>query len=118
MQLIRPMSLPIHQNNIKRGKAVIEEKQILEDFIKKSKNIISLDGLEGVEHYLEHGEYEMSYEGLVIELYTTELYPTNFNFTEWKELGLTFGLDKESMFDEEFWDKFIKWGKAYTPKSR
>ncbi len=67
---------------------MVEEKQIIEDFIKMSKSILPLDGLEGVEHYLEHGEYEMSYEGLAIELYTTGEYPTNFNFIKWKELGL------------------------------
>lgn len=95
---------------------MVEEKQILEDFIKISKRFLSLDRLEAVEHYLEHGEYEMAYEGLVIELYSIGLYPTNFNFTKWKELGLVFGLDKEAVFDEEFWDKFNKWGQAYNPE--
>ncbi|MDF2536859.1 MAG: hypothetical protein K0R18_3021 [Bacillales bacterium] len=98
---------------------MVEEKQIktLEKFINMSKRILSSEGLEGVEHYLDHGEYEMSFEGLVIELYTNGMYPTNFKFTEWKELGFTFGLDKESVFDEKFWVKFTEWGQAYIPEN-
>ena len=96
---------------------MLEEKQKLENFIEKSKSVLSLEGLEGVAHYLNHGEYEMAYEGLVIELYTTGLYPSNFNFAEWKELGLAFELEKESVFDEEFWDKFNNWGQAYISEN-
>lgn len=94
-----------------------EYRKLLEEAINVSKSILSLEGLEGVEHYLQHGEYEMAYEGLVIELYASGLYPANFNFTDWKELGLVLGLDKESVFDEEFWDKFNKWGQAYIPEN-
>lgn len=96
---------------------MVEEKQIqiLEEFINMSKNILSSEGLEGVEHYREHGEYEMSFEGLVIELYTTGKYPPYFKFTEWKELAVAFGLDEESVFDEKFWGKFVEWGQAYIP---
>lgn len=84
------------------------------ELIKMSESVLSSDDLEGVLHYLEHGEYEMSFEGLVIEFYSTDKYPTNFNFEQWKKLAVSFGLDKESVFDENFWDKFIKWG-AHTP---
>jgi hypothetical protein len=96
---------------------MVKEKQILEELINMSKSILSSEGLAGVKHYLEHGEYEMSFEGLVIELYTTKMYPINFIFTEWKELGLAFGLDKETVFDEKFWGSFIEWGKAYMSES-
>ncbi|WP_312112829.1 hypothetical protein [Brevibacillus reuszeri] len=96
---------------------MIKEKQTLEAFISMSKSILSSEGRDGVEHYLEHGEYEMSFEGLVIELYTTRMYPPYFDFAKWKELGLAFGLDKESVFDEKFWDKFNEWGQKYTPEN-
>jgi hypothetical protein len=93
-----------------------EVESILKELIKMSENILSSDDLEGVLHYLDHGEYEMSFEGLVIEFYTTRKYPTNFNYEKWKELAISFGLDKESVFDERFWDKFNEWGVAYSTK--
>ena len=84
------------------------------ELIKISESILSSDDLEGVLHYLEHGEYEMSFEGLVIEFYTTGKYPANFNYEKWRKLAILFGLDKESLFDEKFWDKFNEWGVAYS----
>ncbi|MDQ0087462.1 hypothetical protein J2T12_000856 [Paenibacillus anaericanus] len=81
-----------------------------------SKSILLSDDLEWVMHYLEHGEYEMSFEGLVIEFYTTDKYPSHFNYEQWKELAVSFGLDKESVFDENFWEKFNEWGVAYSHK--
>lgn len=91
---------------------MFEEKK-LKGFINMSESILSLEGLEAVTHYYEYDEYEMSFEGLVIELYTSKMYPAKFDFIEWKELALAFGLDKESIFDEKFWDNFIEWGNAF-----
>ncbi|WIM40532.1 hypothetical protein PO903_06580 [Paenibacillus sp. PK4536] len=89
------------------------EEEKLKRFIHMSESILSLEGLETVTHYFEHDEYEMSFEGLVIELYTSKMYTVKFDFTEWKELALAFGLDKESIFDEKFWDNFMEWGNAF-----
>jgi hypothetical protein len=89
------------------------EKQ-LEKLIIVAQTLVQSDGLEGVMHYLEHGEYEMSFEGLVIELMKLEVYPDGFNFSEWKELGLQFRLNEESVFDNDFWNKFLEWGESYN----
>jgi hypothetical protein len=79
-----------------------------------AQRLLPSDGLEGVMHYLEHGEYEMSFEGLVIELMKLEVYTDGFNFSEWKELGLQFRLNEESVFDSDFWSKFLAWGESYN----
>lgn len=84
------------------------------ELIKMSESILSSDDLVSVLHYLEHGEYEMSFEGLVIEFYMTGRYPTNFNYAIWRKMAILFRLDKESVFDEKFWDKFNEWGVAYS----
>lgn len=89
-----------------------ENQSKLGKFINDSEKIISKDGIDAVRHYFEHGEYEMSFEGLVIELMNAEIYPDNFIFSEWKELALKFGLDTESVFDGDFWRKFMVWGKV------
>jgi len=87
--------------------------QQLSQFVEQSKAVIPSDGLEGVMHYWEHGEYEMSFEGLVIELIQAGSYPKDFHFPDWKELALHFHLDTESVFDGDFWNKFVLWGEAY-----
>ncbi|WP_069330029.1 hypothetical protein, partial [Paenibacillus nuruki] len=90
---------------------MFEEKK-LKKFINMSESILSLEGLEAVTHYFEYDEYEMSFEGLVIEIYTSKMYTEKSDFIEWKELAWDFGLDKESIFDETFWDQFMERGHA------
>ncbi len=86
----------------------------LENYIALSESLISEDGLQEVKHFFEHDEYEMAFEGLVIELMTINKYPEQYNYEEWKNMALKFGLDKESVFDGEFWNKFEKWGRKYN----
>ncbi|UHA72534.1 hypothetical protein [Paenibacillus sp. 481] len=88
--------------------------KLLMEYITNSRNIISSEGLEGIFHYLEHGEYEMSFEGLVIELYSIGKYPIDFNFDKWRYTAISLGLDTESVFDDQFWNKFNDWGSAYS----
>ena len=85
----------------------------LEKYIVLSKSLISADGFKEVMHFFEHGEYEMAFEGLIIELMRINKYPEQYNYQEWKNTGLEFGLNKESVFDGEFWSKFKKWGKSF-----
>ncbi|WP_214824105.1 hypothetical protein [Exiguobacterium algae] len=82
----------------------------LASFILASEEKIPNDGLEEVRHYYEHGEYEMSFEGLVIELMSVRKYPDNFDFNDWKELAIYYGLDRESVFEGDFWMEFLQWG--------
>ncbi|NLF45880.1 MAG: hypothetical protein GX581_07375 [Syntrophomonadaceae bacterium] len=78
-------------------------------FIKSSKDIISNEAYSEVWHYYEHEEYEMAFEGLLIEFIQEDKYPRDFEKAEWKTLGIEFGLDNNSVFDPDIWNKFISW---------
>jgi hypothetical protein len=65
---------------------------------------LSADAVEGVEHYLQHDEYEMALEGLCIELLgLQELKPEDRR--ECRELGQALGLDRETVFDPTVWQR-------------
>jgi hypothetical protein len=78
-------------------------------YIEVSKSILMDEAYIEVRHYYDHGEYEMAFEGLVIELVKENKYPQSFVSAEWENLGIEFGLNKESIFDYYFWNKFIEW---------
>ena len=84
--------------------------QMLYDFILYSEKVLQSDELEEVKHYYQHDEYEMALEGLLIELISAGKYPDNFEFSIWKDLVINYGLNKESVFDEFIWNKFLEWG--------
>ena len=81
----------------------------LSRYIEVSKNIISSEAYLEISHFYNHGEYEMAFEGLIIELIQEAKYPQDFESSEWENLGMEFGFDKESVFDYDIWNKFIKW---------
>jgi len=82
----------------------------LESYINSSKEVLDAKDIEEVEHFFKHDEFEMAYEGLLIELTKAEVYPMEFNFQKWKDLGEHYSLDKVRIFDEAIWEKFLKWG--------
>jgi len=89
----------------------------LEHFIDISRNILSIEGVEAVSHYFKHDEFEMCFEGLIIELMSNNLYPDRFNFAEWKNLAVEYGLDENSVFDGFFWRNFNQWGNYYDKEN-
>ncbi|OPH55975.1 hypothetical protein BC351_29205 [Paenibacillus ferrarius] len=91
--------------------------QKLERYIEASKDLLAVEGIDEVLHYFRHDEYEMAFEGLLIELTNIRKYPSNFDYSEWKELGEHYRLDKEVVFDNSIWEKFIYWGKSYSGNS-
>jgi hypothetical protein len=90
----------------------------LASYILASEGNIPSDGLEEVRHFYEHGEYEMSFEGLIIEFMSVRKYPENFDFKDWKELAIYYGLDRESVFEWDFWMKFLDWGENFNKISK
>lgn len=85
----------------------------LKRYILSSKELLGIKGINEIEHFFNHSEYEMAFEGLLIELTTVNKYPKGFNYTEWKMLGEHYNLDKDSVFDENIWGQFIDWGRKY-----
>ncbi len=88
----------------------------LKEYIDSSKDLLATDAVKEIEHYIAHSEYEMAFEGLLIELTKFEKYPLDFNFLQWRALGEHFKLDKESVFNASIWMKFLAWGKGYLNK--
>ena len=82
---------------------------MIESFLKKTILLVSskLDqkSIEAVNHYVNHAEYEMAFEGLFIEIMKMNEVP-DIDFSKSKEIGLLLKLDKESVFDVGFWKKF------------
>lgn len=90
----------------------------LRTFIDASKYLIAPDGLDSVEHYFDVSEFEMAFEGLILELINSSKYPDGFNYSEWMRLAKHYGLDLDPVFDARFWDKFEAWGQSYVSSSR
>ena len=63
------------------------------------------ESIEAINHYLEHDEYEMAFEGLFIEIMKLEEVP-KIDFVESMKVGRKLKLNEESIFDFEFWKKF------------
>jgi len=81
--------------------------------IESSKDIISKEAYSEIYHFYEHAEYEMAFEGLIIELVQENKYPNDFSKAEWEALGIEFVLKENSVFDHDIWGKFIKWMTNY-----
>ncbi|MDP5276181.1 hypothetical protein [Chengkuizengella axinellae] len=91
---------------------ILNHEKILEKYIESSRKVLSDNDLKGVWHYYNHDEYEMSFEGLIIELTQTNKYPDDFIFKDWEKLALYYKLNTDSVFDMYIWDKFINWGRT------
>jgi len=70
------------------------------------------DTITGVEHYLDHDEYEMAFEGLFIDLMEAGFWPPDLSLSYYLEVGKNLGLEKESTFHPNFWEELL----AYSGK--
>lgn len=88
-----------------------QELNEINNFIRKTLSLVKCDldeeSYNAVEHYLNHDEYEMAFEGLFIELIQSKSKPI-IDFKNSRKIALALGLDKESVFDGDFWIKFEK----------
>jgi len=66
------------------------------------------DTVDAVRHYVIHDEYEMAFEGLFIEIMNLIKVP-GIDFQKSREIALLLKLDKETVFDHNFWGKFDKY---------
>ncbi|MET3195190.1 hypothetical protein [Bacillus sp. OAE603] len=85
----------------------------LNEYIISSEEVLDTEAIKEVRHYYNQGEYEMAFEGLLIELIQIRKYPKGFIFHDWKGLGEVYNLNNESVFDASIWSKFLKWGNDY-----
>ncbi|WP_394560152.1 hypothetical protein [Aquipseudomonas alcaligenes] len=69
------------------------------------KNCLSEESIEAVQHYLDHSEYEIALEGLIIDLMEQGVHYEG----AWRQLGIALGLNKETVLLPDFWDKLTKY---------
>tara|TARA_R100001132_G_scaffold27192_1_gene31385 strand:+ start:11263 stop:11754 length:492 start_codon:yes stop_codon:yes gene_type:complete len=77
--------------------------------IESCRGLLDQDGLAEVDHYLNHNEPEMAFEGLLIELIQANKVPDSFDVDQWKRIAQTAGLPAGGVFDEDIWNKFCIW---------
>jgi hypothetical protein len=87
---------------------------MLTSMIENINGIVNKSDLEFVTHYIDHGEYEMAFEALCLLLIERKKYPLGFNFKKTKEIAIFLKLNIETVYDDEFWKKFIIWGESFT----
>jgi hypothetical protein len=83
---------------------MVEQK--IQDLLNRYSNDLDEESKEAVIHYLEHSEYEMAFEGLFIELMKLKALLSKEESSDYIELGEKLGLNEESVFDADFWQKF------------
>ena len=82
------------------------------EIIRACRSILPDNALDEVDHYFTHDEPAMAFEGLVMDLMEANVVPATFDFEEWCGLARDLGLEEDSVFDANFWMKFVTWGKA------
>ncbi|MFG0293770.1 MAG: hypothetical protein ACF8MJ_11565 [Phycisphaerales bacterium JB050] len=93
----------------------MEDWERVKEIIEACRPLLGDDTLEEVDHYLTHDEWEMAFEGLLIELMRADVVPPTYDFEKWCALLRDLGLDEDSVFDAYLWDKFVAWGKTKRP---
>jgi hypothetical protein len=72
----------------------------IEEFIERTLSIVQLnietDAIDAVKHYLYHGEYEIAFEGLFIEIMQLEKVPP-IDLHESKRIAMQLKLHEESV---------------------
>jgi hypothetical protein len=94
-------------SNEKELWSVVEKR--LQDLLIRYSDEIDDESKEAVQHYLDHSEYEMAFEGLFIELMKLKVSLGNEESCGFIELGKKLDLDKESVFDGDFWNNFTEY---------
>ena len=79
------------------------------ELITSCRKYIDDDTLNEVMHFYNHGEYEMSLEGLIIEMIKIKKYTRNISGEKIIDFVLYYHLDTESVFEYNFWKKFSDW---------
>ncbi|MDY6930104.1 MAG: MafI family immunity protein [Pseudomonadota bacterium] len=68
--------------------------------------LLDTETVESVQHYLDHSEYELAFEGLFIELMKVDAVLEKDESEIYLKLAMELGLDRDSVFDGKFWEKF------------
>ncbi|AOR63386.1 hypothetical protein [Pectobacterium wasabiae] len=83
----------------------IEVKNSISKLIDTYGKDLDAETINSVNHFLAHGEYEMAYEGMFIDLMLIGFNPDNIDIPQYIRIGILLGLNKKSTFDFYFWNK-------------
>ena len=85
-------------------------KKYIETILKLVYDDLSKEAIHCIKHYLLYDEYEMSFEILFIEIMKLKIIPV-MNCEMNIRIGKQLKLDKESIYEENFWERFIEMNK-------
>ena len=83
----------------------INEEKII-NLLNSIRKKISPDVLRGIEHYLKHGELEMAFELLFLDMIDKNIKYQFETKSDWINLAEELGLKEASVFEDTFWKKF------------
>lgn len=104
-QAIQQMCSPILKNTNMENIDFEYAKRFINSTVELLKDTLDKDTIEAVRHYLIHDECEMAFEGLFIEIMNLTQAP-EIDFIKSREVAKLLKLDKESVFDYNFWENF------------
>ncbi len=84
---------------------LIAEKSI-QTLLNKFTSLLDSESMDAVQYYIDRDEYEMAFEGLFIELMKAKAFIDKSEMELYLKLGQDLGLDEDSVFDSNFWNKF------------
>jgi hypothetical protein len=83
---------------------IIEESTI--NALESVSSKLSTDSINLINHYIQYDEYEMAFEILFLEIIRLDLRP-KLKSNDYETIGEMLNLNNESIFDSEFWNKFM-----------
>lgn len=85
----------------------IRVEKFLRDLVLKLSSKLDREAVQAVNHYIDHDEYEMAFEGLFIEIMKFKEV-LDINKKETGEIAYLLKLNEESVFESDFWSRFQK----------
>lgn len=80
-------------------------KKYLQDQLLELRDVLEPATVQAVRDYIMHAEYELAFEGLMLDIMQLPIAPTLDYALAWKH-AVTLGLDVDSTIDDEFGRKF------------
>ncbi|MCB9857423.1 MAG: hypothetical protein H6818_17210 [Phycisphaerales bacterium] len=77
--------------------------------IDQSKDLLAKEGIDEILHFWNHGEVEIAFEGLIVELSKQSKRPQCFDYDEWFGLLTELGLREDSVLVGDLVEVFQDW---------
>lgn len=79
----------------------------INDILDLNKDLLPVEAREAVLRYLNSAEYEMSFEGLFLDLMDIGRFRSNYDLEYCLEIGMGLNLNNVSVFNDDFWSLFV-----------